>query len=137
MSVYKCLTHIEDESLKIARDKKPTDKTITLWFGLDGLRLNENGAIEWVKRDLDGEKLIFASNLPVSEFINSAYNSLMVSSNPLDCRWQIQINGLKTSNAIIYQLQQKTGYNSASCVAPYYMLPIAENSMYYNYRIGG
>lgn len=42
---------IEKAALDIARKRKPDDKIIILWWGVDGLRLNENGDLEWIKRE--------------------------------------------------------------------------------------
>ena len=49
-SVSKYLSRIEASHLDKNQTKHPTDKTITLWWGLDGLRLNEDGTMEWVSR---------------------------------------------------------------------------------------
>lgn len=45
------LSRIDQEHVKILeeREKEPT-YIITLWLGLDGLRMNESGALEWVSR---------------------------------------------------------------------------------------
>ena len=48
--VSKYLSRIEAAHLDILESKAPADKTITLWWGLDGLRLNEDGTMEWVSR---------------------------------------------------------------------------------------
>lgn len=44
------LARIEEVVLNILENTEPIDKTITLWWGLDGLRLNEDGTTEWVNR---------------------------------------------------------------------------------------
>lgn len=49
-SVSEYLSRIEQAALDILESMKPIDKTITLWWGLDGLRLNEDGTTEWVSR---------------------------------------------------------------------------------------
>ncbi len=49
-SVSKYLSRIEAAHLDILESKVPTDKTITLWWGLDGLKLNEDGTMELVSR---------------------------------------------------------------------------------------
>lgn len=49
-SVFEYLSRIEAAHLDILENIVPTDKTITLWWGLDGLRLNEDGTMEWVSR---------------------------------------------------------------------------------------
>lgn len=41
---------IEKAALDIMENQEPVDQTIVLWWGLDGLRLNEDGTLEWVSR---------------------------------------------------------------------------------------
>lgn len=41
---------MEQASLDILEKQEPIDQTIILWWGLDGLRLNEDGTIEWISR---------------------------------------------------------------------------------------
>lgn len=40
----------ERAALDILEQQEPVDKTIILWWGLDGLRLNEDGTLEWVSK---------------------------------------------------------------------------------------
>lgn len=40
----------EKIALDILERQKTADKTITLWWGMDGLRLNEDGTTEWISR---------------------------------------------------------------------------------------
>lgn len=51
-SVTEYLSRIEEASLDILETQTPIDidKSITLWWGLDGLRLNEDGTFEWISR---------------------------------------------------------------------------------------
>lgn len=44
------MERIEKVSLEILERKQPTSQVITLWWGLDGLRLKEDGTTEWVSR---------------------------------------------------------------------------------------
>lgn len=41
---------MEKATLDILEHQGPVDQTIILWWGLDGLRLNEDGELEWVSR---------------------------------------------------------------------------------------
>ncbi len=41
---------MEQAALDILEAQEPVDQTIILWWGLDGLRLNEDGATEWISR---------------------------------------------------------------------------------------
>lgn len=43
-------SHMEQANLYIWENQEPVDKTIILWWGLDGLRLNEDGSLEWISR---------------------------------------------------------------------------------------
>lgn len=56
--VSEYLARIEKASLDILESREPTDKIIILWWGLDGLRLNEDGSLEWVSRKRP-EKAVF------------------------------------------------------------------------------
>lgn len=40
----------EQAALDILETQEPVDQTIILWWGLDGLRMNEDGTMEWVSR---------------------------------------------------------------------------------------
>lgn len=41
---------MEKATLDILEKQEPVDKTIILWWGLGGLRLNEDGTLEWISR---------------------------------------------------------------------------------------
>ena len=49
-NVSEYLARTEKENLEILENRKSVDKTIILWWGFDGLRLNEDGSIEWISR---------------------------------------------------------------------------------------
>ena len=40
----------EQAALDILEQQEPVNQTIILWWGLDGLRLNEDGTLEWVSK---------------------------------------------------------------------------------------
>ncbi len=40
----------EQAAIDILETQEPVDQTIILWWGLGGLRLNEDGTMEWVSR---------------------------------------------------------------------------------------
>lgn len=44
------LSRMEDVYLQILETAQPVDWTITLWLGLDGLRIDPDGTAEWIKR---------------------------------------------------------------------------------------
>lgn len=41
---------MEKAALDILEQREPMGQTIILWWGLDGLRLNEDGELEWISR---------------------------------------------------------------------------------------
>lgn len=43
-------SRIEQAALDILESRNPVDQTIILWWGLDGLKLTEDGELEWVSR---------------------------------------------------------------------------------------
>lgn len=49
-SISEYFDRTEQTALDILEHQEPIDKTIILWWGLDGLRLNEDGTTEWVRR---------------------------------------------------------------------------------------
>lgn len=58
-SVSEYLSRIERAYLDILEGLEPVSKTITLWLGLDGLRLNEDGTLEWVSRKRKPVETVF------------------------------------------------------------------------------
>ena len=44
------LERIEKVFLETLETRQPISRSITLWWGLDGLRLNEDGTTEWISR---------------------------------------------------------------------------------------
>lgn len=58
-SVHECLSRIERAYLDILEDLEPIDRTITLWWGLDGLRLNQDGTTELVSRKSQGKTVFY------------------------------------------------------------------------------
>ena len=49
-SVCEYFEHIEKASIEIQENLKPIDHSIILWWGLDGLQLNDDGELEWISR---------------------------------------------------------------------------------------
>jgi len=48
--ISECLARTEKEYLEILEQQELVEKTIILWWGFDGLRLNEDGSLEWISR---------------------------------------------------------------------------------------
>lgn len=49
-SVSEHFDRMEKACLEILGAREPIDKTITLWWGLDGIQLSEDGTYKWVSR---------------------------------------------------------------------------------------
>lgn len=58
-SLSEYLSRIEKTSLDILESVEPIDKTITLWWGFDGIHLNEDGTTEWVSRRKPVENIFY------------------------------------------------------------------------------
>lgn len=58
-SVSEYLSRIERAHLDILEGLKPVSKAITLWLGLDGLQLNEDGTTKWVSRKREPVETVF------------------------------------------------------------------------------
>lgn len=48
--VSEYLDRTERVGLEVLEQQKTIERTIILWWGLDGLRLNEDGTLEWISR---------------------------------------------------------------------------------------
>lgn len=57
--VLEYLERAEKAALDILERREETDKTITLWWGLDGIRLNEDGSIKQVSRKKPPENVFY------------------------------------------------------------------------------
>lgn len=49
-STSEYFARIEQTAIDILEEQKPIDRTIVLWWGMDGIRLNEDGTLEWISR---------------------------------------------------------------------------------------
>lgn len=49
-NVFEYMERIEKAFLETLETRQPISRSITLWWGLDGLRLNEDGTMTWVSR---------------------------------------------------------------------------------------
>lgn len=73
--VSRYLERMEQAQVDILSNQKPIDKTIVLWWGLDVLRLNENGELEWITRKKEPENnsetdvVLYADNRPISHLV--------------------------------------------------------------------
>lgn len=94
------MERMERETIKILNTKESNDKTITLWWGLDGLRLNEDGSIEWISRRKQKEVSQSAFYQPFGNIASQAYTAGADSLRA----WQERLVSLQTEN-IALQIQ--------------------------------
>lgn len=104
---------IEKAALNILEDQKPVDQIIILWWGLDGLRLNDDGSLEWISRKKPE---------PVNQnvFYQSA-QSMAQARPPFDYSMfqstQAQINALQTQNTVFQMQAAQQAQNMAMMAA--------------------
>lgn len=72
-SVSEYFDRIEKAGIEIQENMKPVDHTIVLWWGLDGLRLNEDGTMKWVSRKQTAENEFYQ---PCQSIHPAQYGSL-------------------------------------------------------------
>lgn len=66
-SASEYLERMEKVNLEILENQHKPDKILILWWGLDGLRLNEDGTLEWISRKKPTPKpCVFDSSLPTT-----------------------------------------------------------------------
>lgn len=58
-SVQAYLDRMEQAALEILEKQEPVEQIIVLWWGLDGLRLNEDGTMEWISRKKPPETVFY------------------------------------------------------------------------------
>lgn len=58
-SVSEYFDRIKEASLEILETMEPIDKTITLWWGFDGIQLSEDGTFKWVSRRKESVENVF------------------------------------------------------------------------------
>lgn len=99
----------EKLTLQILEDKKPVSHTIVLWWGLDGLRLNEDGSREWISRKNTVNQNIFYPS----------QQSICTPNHPIDIRMnmcqstQSQIDALKMQNVALQTQAEQINQNMA------------------------
>lgn len=57
--VSEYLARVEKAHLDILENQEAIDKIIVLWWGMDGLRLNEDGTLKWVSRKKKPTETVF------------------------------------------------------------------------------
>lgn len=96
-SVPAYFDRMEQIALDILEKQEPIGKTIILWWGLDGLRLNEDGTLEWISRkkqkpDMQGTPDPYV--IPTGLFSNNVFyqplQSIMQADETQSKRAQIE-----------------------------------------------
>lgn len=113
-STAEYLERMERAQLDILEEQKPVDQTVILWWGLDGLTLDENGNLKWISRKKPEpinqnvfyqpcQSVLYANNIPVE------YSGMCQST-------QAKIDALRTQNAAL-QMQAAQQAQLAAAMA--------------------
>lgn len=134
------LDRMEKAHLNLLRERQPVDWTITLWLGLDGLRIDPDGTSEWIKRSRpaplhravggsgavwDPDILALSGPLPTYRLptppppgvsVLYADGRIIEMAAPIDPTMaiQAQMDKLRTENAVMSMQQQL----QQTCVTP-------------------
>lgn len=106
-------SHMEKAAIDILEKQEPIDKTIILWWGLDGLKLNEDGTLEWISRkkpkpvNQDISYQMCQSIVPLSKF-DMSQSTQATQEQIFALKMQLDM-----ANFNILLQQQMQGINSA------------------------
>jgi len=121
-SVSDYYERMERASIEVQREKAQQKAyKLTLWAGLDGLQMNEDGSTQWIKR---GETKQPKSPL-LQELQNVAFSAPTAPTQNL-CNIQNQILSLQAQNQALAlsQFQAMQNQNTISAIHPYYTATI-------------
>lgn len=132
--VSEYLSRIEKASVEILSQKKPVDQIIILWWGLDGLRLNEDGSTEWISRKKPDKKPEIG---PVNQNVfYQTTQSMAQTIHPLDMRnmcqnTQAHIQALQDPGRIcataqMHQMQMQLPRPPLQMIYPYGYIPFPQ-----------
>lgn len=104
---------MEKVSLDIQAEKKPIERTIILWLGLDGLRINEDGSSEWISRKKPEQKppAYLAPLMPMWQ-MEQASGPIYGAENLFQSS-QEQINELRMENVALQMQAAQSAQNMA------------------------
>lgn len=120
-SVSKYMGRIEKYGIEIMSERqKETNYQIILWIGIDGLRLNDDGTTEWIRREKETEKPI---SISYSQCQSMNWNAMQLPYS--ECQ-QSTINQLEAQNHML-QMQIQMNIQSANAIYPTYI----QNPYYY------
>lgn len=119
---------MEQAALDILEKQDPIDRTVILWWGLDGLRLNEDETLEWISRKKPKPVMQNVFYQPCQSIQADVESKLRIHSQTQSTRAQIE--ELMMRNAALQN--QATQY--AQCAAMMSMLspPIMPVYPYYS-----
>lgn len=141
-SVSEYLQHIEDASSEIQQQKEPVDRTIILWWGVDGLRMNEDGSFEWIsrrKKELEPVQITpCVTQYPKEEpepVNQNVFYQPPQSIVPLNHPFASQINMCQSTRAQIDALQmQISAIQTENLMQRHQAQMIAQMQLYPNYQ---
>lgn len=117
-SVYKYMDRIEKAGIEImAEEEKRQEYQLVLWAGLDGLRMNQDGTTEWIRREEEKQKPISVSYSPCQSLVQEpAQNTINIiqknTTQQTDNQWRIF--------ALRQQLQKQQMQNMINAIQPAY-----------------
>lgn len=121
-------SRMEKAALDILEAQEPIDQTIILWWGLDGLRLNEDGTLEWVSRK---KKPVETTPYQMCQFIQSIQSSVF-SADQIQCT-RVQIDALMAKNTAL----QMQAWQSAQIANAIQQCCVQYPTQYPSYYYGG
>lgn len=126
-SVSEYLSRIERAHLDILEGLKPVSKAITLWIGLDGLRLNEDGTMEWVSRKKPAENVAYQP----CQFVQPVRTGVILADQTQSTRAQIE--DLIAQNAAL----QMQSWQNMQMVNVFQQCCVQYSAQYPSYYYGG
>jgi len=125
-SVSEYYKRIERTWLEFLSEQECVEKyTLVLWVGLDGLRLNDDGTMEWIKRDMYGQtkpREISLANeqsyVPCFSNLQNTIMSLQEQKQALlfreaqNLQWQNLINSLQFTPPMSPYIQSAPYYDN-------------------------
>lgn len=106
-SVSDYLERIEKAGIEIAREQEKQEPyQLVLWLVVEGLRLNEDGTTEWIRREEDKHKPISVSYSPPQYIVQNAFQNIM----------QSQYNGCQNTARTNEMIQGLQSQIQACCI---------------------
>lgn len=109
---------MEQAALEILEKQEPIDRTIILWWGLDGLRLNENGTSEWISRKKPKPVMQNVFYQPCQSIQDDIESQLRLHSQTQSTRAQIEELMMRNAAFQNQATQYAQGIAMMSVIAP-------------------